>query len=90
MDPQNPYEAPKTNQPMSGSLSPGGPSRTDSEMQTTDWLLAIFCSGIGCILGIVWLIQGKPKGGKMLGISVLFAVIWNVINIAGQLAVQNR
>lgn len=52
----------------------------DSDLQTGDWLLAILCSGIGCIMGIVWLIQGKPKGGKMLGISLLFVVLWNIVS----------
>lgn len=51
----------------------------DADMTAGDWLLAVLCSGIGCIMGIVWLSQGKPKGGKMLGFSLLFMVLWNII-----------
>ncbi len=50
----------------------------DDELTGGDWLLCILCSGIGCIVGIVYLIQGQPKGGKMLGISLLFIVLWNL------------
>jgi hypothetical protein len=57
-------------------------SDDDTDLSTGDWLLAILCSGIGCIMGIVYLIQGKPKGGKMLGVSLLFVLIWNVISFA--------
>jgi hypothetical protein len=39
------------------------------------------CSGIGCIIGIVRLIQGHPTGGKMLGLSLLFCVIWNIVRV---------
>jgi predicted RNA-binding Zn-ribbon protein involved in translation (DUF1610 family) len=52
---------------------------SDDDMTTGEWVIAILCSGIGCIVGIVWLIQGKRKGGKMLGISLLFAVLWNIV-----------
>lgn len=51
----------------------------DDEMSTGDWVVAILCPGIGCIAGIIWAIQGKGKGGKMIGMSVLFAVLWNGI-----------
>lgn len=57
-------------------------SREDSELTTGEYAVAILCSGIGCIAGLIWMIQGKPKGGKMLGISLLFVVIWNVVRFA--------
>lgn len=60
----------------------------DSQLTAVDWLLAILCSGIGCIMGIIWLIQGKPKGAKMLGISVLAAIFWNVINVLIQMSIH--
>ena len=43
--------------------------------------LAILCSGIGCIAGIIWMIQGKPKGLKMFGISFGMVIVWNIINV---------
>jgi predicted RNA-binding Zn-ribbon protein involved in translation (DUF1610 family) len=47
----------------------------DADLTAGDWVLAILCSDIGCILGIVWLIMGKPKGGKMIGIAILFVIL---------------
>ena len=41
--------------------------------------VAILCSGIGCIAGLVWMIQGKPKGMKMFGISILMAIFWSFV-----------
>jgi hypothetical protein len=51
-------------------------------MHPVDWVLAILCSGIGCILGIVYLAQGKKKGGTMLAVSLAFVVIWNIVRFA--------
>jgi hypothetical protein len=53
---------------------------TGEDMSTGDWVAALFCSGIGCIAGIIWCIQGKKKGPKMLGISFVMVVIWNIIS----------
>jgi DNA-directed RNA polymerase subunit M/transcription elongation factor TFIIS len=55
-------------------------SADDETMSTGDWVVALLCSGIGCIVGIVWMIQGKPKGYKMLGVSFLGVIFWNVVN----------
>jgi hypothetical protein len=52
-----------------------------SELEAIDWILAVFCGGIACIVGIVWMIQGKPKGVKMVGLSILFAVIWSIVRV---------
>jgi hypothetical protein len=60
----------------------------DSDMNGVDWLLAILCSGIGCIVGIVYAIQGKSKGGKMIGISILFALIWGGVRFAIESAMK--
>jgi len=51
----------------------------NDEFTAADWILCVLCSGIGCIIGLVWLSQGNPKGGKMLGMSLLFAVMWAVV-----------
>lgn len=65
-------------------------NEADGDMTTGDWVIAIICSGIGCIAGIVWMIQGKPKGKKMFGISLMMVVIWNVISAIIQTAVPQR
>jgi predicted RNA-binding Zn-ribbon protein involved in translation (DUF1610 family) len=54
-------------------------SPADQDLSTGDWVVAILCSFIGCIAGIVWMIQGKPKGAKMFGISLVFTILWNVL-----------
>ncbi|MBN1589112.1 MAG: hypothetical protein JW888_06335 [Pirellulales bacterium] len=50
----------------------------DDELTALDWILAIFCGTIACILGVIWLIQGNPKGPKMLGAVLLAMVGWFV------------
>jgi predicted RNA-binding Zn-ribbon protein involved in translation (DUF1610 family) len=60
----------------------------DKDLTTGDWVLAILCSGIGCIIGIVWLIQGKPKAGKMIGVSILASIFWSVIRVMIETAAQ--
>jgi predicted RNA-binding Zn-ribbon protein involved in translation (DUF1610 family) len=56
----------------------GGAYDPDVNLSAGDWVVAVLCSGIGCIMGIVWIAQGKPKGGKMLAISLGFALFWNL------------
>jgi predicted RNA-binding Zn-ribbon protein involved in translation (DUF1610 family) len=68
-----------------GRRSRGG---DDEDLTTAEVVLAILCSGIGCIMGLVWMIQGKPKGGKMVGISIVASLVWGVIRAALQHAGQ--
>ncbi len=51
----------------------------DSELSGGEIAVAILCSGIGCIAGLVWMIQGKPKGMKMFGLSILMNVVGYVL-----------
>ena len=55
-------------------------SREDTEMTGVEWFFTVvpICN-VGCILGIVYLIQGKPKGSKILGLSVLFIFMWYIV-----------
>lgn len=62
--------------------SGGGGGSDEDDMTGLDWVLAIFCSGIGCIVGIIWLIQGKPKAAKMIGVSLGMAIVWNIVRFA--------
>lgn len=55
------------------------PRQQDGDLSTGDILLCVFCSGIACIIAIVRLIQGKPGAGKMLGLSLIFVFIWNIV-----------
>jgi len=60
----------------------------DENLTSGDVVVAVLCSGIGCIAGIVWMIQGKPKGGKMLAISFAMNVVWGLVRVALQTAVE--
>ena len=51
------------------------------DLTTGDWIVAVLCGGIGCIAGIVWMIQGKPKGLKMFGVSIAMNVFWYVVQM---------
>jgi hypothetical protein len=54
----------------------------DGSLTAVDWALCILCSGIGCIVGIVRMIQGKANGAKMVGISIGFSILWSIIRVA--------
>ncbi len=60
-----------------GKRSRGGGD--DEDLTGGEIAVAILCSGIGCIMGLVWMIQGKPKGGKMIGIAFLSSLVQGVI-----------
>jgi predicted RNA-binding Zn-ribbon protein involved in translation (DUF1610 family) len=63
-------------------------SAEDADLSGGEIAIAILCSGIGCICGLVYMIQGKPKGLKMFGLSFLMVVVWNIINAFLQVALQ--
>ena len=37
--------------------------QTDAQLQAYDWVAAIVCAPVGCVLGLYYLISGKPKAG---------------------------
>jgi predicted RNA-binding Zn-ribbon protein involved in translation (DUF1610 family) len=51
----------------------------DASLSTGEIVLAVLCSNIACILGLVWIIQGKPKGMKIVGLSILVNVIAYIV-----------
>jgi hypothetical protein len=54
-------------------------SGEDATLTPGDYALCIVCSGIACIASIIYLIQGKPKAPKMLGLSFAMVIFWNVL-----------
>jgi hypothetical protein len=64
------------------------PAPGDEDLSTGEWVVAILCSGIGCIVGIIWMIQGKPKGKKMLLVSICMQIVWGLVRVAIQTASQ--
>lgn len=61
-------------------------SYEDDEMSVGDWIVAVICPVIGCIAGIVWLIQGKSKGGTMLVTSLIVFGISTAVRAMLQVA----
>ncbi len=63
--------------------------RVDEDLSAGDILIALFCGWIGCIVGIAWMVQGKPKGWKMVLISlvswVLAMILWSFFSQTGGL-----
>jgi len=51
----------------------------DEDLTSTDIVIAILCTNIGCILGLIWLISGDPKGLKMLGVCMLANMAWFIM-----------
>ena len=66
-------------------------SDADSELSTGEWVLCLLCSGIACIMGIIYMIQGKSKGVKMVGISIVMSVFWGIVRLVLEaIAMQHR
>ena len=87
----NPFQSPSEDSGYGSAASQRGGYGDDSSLGIGDWILAALCGGIACILGIVWMVQGKPKGAKMVGISLMFALFWNIVRFAiGVLSEQLR
>ncbi len=51
----------------------------DDDLTPLEYFVAILCSNIGCIVSIVYAIQGKSKWKKMLLISICAQFIWAAI-----------
>jgi predicted RNA-binding Zn-ribbon protein involved in translation (DUF1610 family) len=47
----------------------------DDELTVGDIAIGVICSGIGCIAGVVWMIQGKSKGWKMVVLSIVSDIV---------------
>jgi hypothetical protein len=73
-----------------GGLARSLSQRGETDLSTGDWVLCVLCSGIACILGIVRLIQGKPNAGKMIGVSILFVILWTGVRILLTVAMNGR
>jgi predicted RNA-binding Zn-ribbon protein involved in translation (DUF1610 family) len=52
----------------------------DEDLSVVEWIVAILCGFIGCIVAFVYMAQGKPKGKKMLLIAVCANIFWIIIN----------
>jgi predicted RNA-binding Zn-ribbon protein involved in translation (DUF1610 family) len=55
---------------------------SDEDLSGAEWVACFLCSGIACIFGIVWMIQGKPKGKKMFFVSLAVQLVIGAIRAA--------
>jgi hypothetical protein len=51
----------------------------DDTLTTGDIVFGVLCGGIACIVGLVWMIQGKKKGLKLMLLGIGSAVVWSVL-----------
>lgn len=54
----------------------------DTRLSLWEILLGVFCSGIACIVAIVYLVQGKKKGWKLILISLAMQALWTIVSLA--------
>jgi hypothetical protein len=63
----------------------------DEDLSAFDWVLAILCTNIGIIVGIVWLVTGNSKGKKMLMVcGIVYAVGFVLGFVINMLAAVNQ
>ncbi len=60
----------------------------DESLTGSEIAIGIICSVVGCIAGLVWMIQGKPKGLKMVGLAIVADIVKSVIFTAFQSAMK--
>ena len=54
----------------------------DENPSVWEWVFCVLCAGIACIVGIVYVFQGKPKGWKMIVASIACACLWGMVRAA--------
>jgi predicted RNA-binding Zn-ribbon protein involved in translation (DUF1610 family) len=67
-----------------------GDKGSDEDLSTGDWIAATFIPPIGGLFGIVWMIQGKPKGLKMIGVCMLFGALWSALRVIIRSVILNQ
>jgi hypothetical protein len=67
-----------------------GASAVDENLTTGDWVFCILCGGIACIFGIVYAIQGKPKGLKMVGVALAAQFFWAAVRVIIEVAMKQQ
>ncbi|HYG75184.1 MAG TPA: RING finger protein [Planctomycetota bacterium] len=56
----------------------------DENLTGAEIAFGILCGGIACIMAIVWMVQGKKKGGKLLLISLVSQAVFTLIRLAAE------
>ena len=59
-------------------------SSGDDNLTGSEIVFGLLCGGIACIMGIVWVCQGKKKGWKLIGLSFISQLIGLIIRLAAE------
>jgi predicted RNA-binding Zn-ribbon protein involved in translation (DUF1610 family) len=51
----------------------------DENLSAVDCVACVLVSGVTCVLGVVYMIQGKRRGTQMFAISVVAMVFWFIV-----------
>lgn len=66
-----------------GKSSTSSTSKSDDgvELGPLDYLFCFFCTGIALIVAIIYIVQGNPRGKKLLVAALICVAIGTVLNI---------
>jgi hypothetical protein len=65
-----------------------GSSNEDDNPNVGEWLIAIFCGLIGIVVALVYVIQGKKKGWKMLALQAILFIGFFFLGVIGAIMEQ--
>ena len=66
--------------PSRNSAARAKSAKAEEMPSAAEYVLCVLCSGIACIVAIVYLIQGyTKKGGIMLALSLVMQFIWGFV-----------
>lgn len=88
---ESPFQAPQsggkpgTKSRKAPRARSGGSGSSEDNLEATDILLCVCCTNIACIVAIVYLITGNPRGGKMLMLAIAIQVFWFIVGFVAQL-----
>ena len=60
----------------------GSTSDYDDDLSVGDWVVCILCPLIGLIGGVIYLLTGKSKGWKVLGVSFIVTMVTGLVRLA--------
>ncbi len=88
----SPYKSPQAGGAASGKR---GSSSTEENLTIVEILFAILCTNIACILALIWLVMGNPKGKKMFvvvvivyAVAIAIGVVIGLIQVAMEAGAQ--
>ena len=78
----NPYAPPRSKIKKAKSKPRKEVNSDRDDLSGLDTVLCLICPGIACIASVVYMLQGKSKGIKVFGLSILGNVFWFCVRLA--------